>query len=255
MKEPNVGITSAIAAAARLTGVSSNYLTATAQRESAFDPAARSATSSAAGLYQFIESTWLSTLSRHGESLGIEDAGNLSRDEALALRFDPSLSALLAGALTADNAGALTSRLGRTPSDGELYAAHVLGAGGAADLIRAVQANPSTAAEDLFPAAARANRGLFYDGEGRPVSAAGLASKFNQLIGSATGYAAAEPPPVPALRAVSEVPASRPIRPVEGGARAVMLRGSSAPMALAPETIELLAQLDAPERARRQNKS
>lgn len=246
MAEPNVGIASAIAAAARATGVSATYLTATAQRESDFDPDARAGTSSAAGLYQFIESTWLSTLSRHAESLGIEDAASLSRDEALALRFDPALSALLAGALTADNAEALTARLGRQPNDGELYAAHVLGAGGAADLIRAARIDPAQSAAELFPAAASANRGLFYDAAGAAVSVTALADKFTRMIADAAGSL----PAVPETLA-SAVISSAPVRAIEEGVRAVMSRAGPAPLRLAPETIELLAQLEAPERAKR----
>ncbi len=247
MREPSVGIASAIMAAARLTGVSASYLTATAARESAFDAEAKASTSSASGLFQFIDSTWLETLERHGESLGIADAASMGREEALALRFDPRLSALLAGALTADNAEVLERRLGRPPGDGELYAAHVLGAGGAADLIRAAQRDPNQSAADLFPAAARANQGLFYARDGAPVSAAGLAAKFAGMIDD---LAPAVPTAAPGPIALPTAAIAEAVTPtvVQSPARS-WLEGVRTPLHLSPMTIELLAQLKAPERS------
>jgi hypothetical protein len=243
MREPSVGIASAIAAAARLTGVSASYLTATAARESGFDAQAKAATSSASGLFQFIDSTWLETLERHGESLGIADAASMDREQALALRFDPQLSALLAGALTADNAEILEQRLGRPPADGELYAAHVLGAGGAADLIRAAQRDPNQSAAELFPAAARANQGLFYGRDGAPVSAAQLTAKFAGMMNDLA----------PAIPAASPGPIALPTAAVEAAVSPVSLRawteGVRSPLQLSPMTIELLARLKAPERS------
>jgi hypothetical protein len=244
MREPNAAVASAIAAAASLTGVSARYLTAAAARESAFDPAAKAGTSSAAGLYQFIESTWLSTLSRHAPSLGLEREAGMAREDALALRFDPRLSALLAGALTADNADVLANRLGRVPTDGELYAAHVLGAGGAAQLARAAQKSPETSAVELFPAAARANHALFHDELGKPVGAAALSAKFSNMI-----HDLAMSPP---QQIAAAIPAETPLAASSvGDARFVALRGARAPLRLHPDTVEILAALEPPERAKR----
>ncbi len=52
-------IDGAIRDAARTTGASFEYLLTTAQIESNLNPAAQAATSSASGLYQFIDQTWL----------------------------------------------------------------------------------------------------------------------------------------------------------------------------------------------------
>src|SRR6266851_2874034 len=52
-------IAGAIKQAADTTGTSFEYLLATAKLESNFNPAAGASTSSAHGLYQFIEQTWL----------------------------------------------------------------------------------------------------------------------------------------------------------------------------------------------------
>ncbi len=185
-------VTAAIAEASRRTGVDVRYLQATAQRESGFDVNAKAATSSAAGLYQFIESTWLQTLERHGAQYGLNDANaeaGADRASLLSLRFDPHAAALMAGALTRENADALTGVLGREPDAGELYAAHVLGAGDATRLLQTASAAPETPAADLFPRAAAANRGLFYTPDGAPVTAEALRARFAGMMGEADGSA------------------------------------------------------------------
>jgi hypothetical protein len=80
----------------------------------------------------------------------------------MGLRKDPAAASAMAAAFTQKNAAFLTERLGRQPRDGELYIAHFLGANGAANLISAASKNPGAKAAELFPAAARANRSIFY---------------------------------------------------------------------------------------------
>ena len=101
-------------------------------------------------------------------------ADTAQRQAILDLRRDPRISATLAGALTQQNGEALGAALGHEPSAGDLYAAHVLGAKGAATLIATAKATPDRAAALDLPEAASANRGLFYDRAGRPRSAAEL---------------------------------------------------------------------------------
>jgi hypothetical protein len=69
----------------------------------------------------------------------------------------------MAGAFTPANAALLSERLGRSPSEGELYIAHFLGAGGAARLISAAGDTPNAGAAKYFPNAAAANTPIFYD--------------------------------------------------------------------------------------------
>ena len=64
------------------------------------------------------------------------------RAEILNLRKNPSINAQMAGALTRHNAARLKTRIGRDATDGELYMAHFLGAGGVARLINAAGNNP-----------------------------------------------------------------------------------------------------------------
>ncbi|KQP04615.1 lytic transglycosylase [Methylobacterium sp. Leaf93] len=185
----SAGVVDAIRSGARSTGTEFDYLLATAKRESSLDPSAKAATSSATGLFQFIEQTWLGTMKNAGPKLGlsayadaitarpdgtytVQDAS--ARQTILDLRRDPAVAATMAGALTQRNGEALTAALGREPTGGDLYAAHVLGARGAATLIAAAQASPARAAALDMPEAAAANRSLFYDKTGRTRGAAEL---------------------------------------------------------------------------------
>jgi hypothetical protein len=174
-------VTGAIHQASQATGTSFNYLLATAQVESGLNPQAGASTSSARGLFQFIETTWLATMKQAGPALGYgryadaitTDASGryvvrdpAMRSEILKLRSDPTANAVMAGAFTKANASALSERLGRSPSEGELYIAHFLGAGGAGRLIALAATNPNAKAADFFPHAAQANTSIFYDRTG-----------------------------------------------------------------------------------------
>ena len=191
----NTAVTGAIRHAARVTGADFKYLLATAQVESNFNPNARVATSSARGLFQFIEQTWLATLKEQGPALGYAPYANAiarlpSGEYAVTdpgmhrtimnLRSDPNANAVMAGAYTRANAGKLAERLGREPSEGELYVAHFLGSNGASRLIGLAESRPLTEAATIFPSAARANRSVFYDRNGR---ARGAGEVYRALLG------------------------------------------------------------------------
>lgn len=173
-------VKAAIARASTATGVDFQYLLAQARLESGLDPSARAATSSAAGLYQFTKGTWLQTLERHGAEHGLPwadaaiDQGRVRdpalRGQILALRFDPQVSALMAGELAGDNAAHLTAVLGRAPNAAELYLAHFLGAAGAGKFLTALSADPGQSAAALLPEAASANRAVFFGRGGAPRS-------------------------------------------------------------------------------------
>jgi hypothetical protein len=177
----------AIRRGAERTGVNFDYLLKTAQRESALDPEAKAATSSATGLFQFIDQTWLSMMRAEGPNHGLADAaraigqsadGRLTvadpamREQIMALRRDPQVASVMAGAFTQRNRETLSGALGREPDGGELYTAHVLGARGATELINAAATSPGRPAMQLFPDAAGANRSIFFDRAGRARSAA-----------------------------------------------------------------------------------
>ncbi|MGD9965241.1 MAG: transglycosylase SLT domain-containing protein [Hyphomonadaceae bacterium] len=190
-------VRAAIRRAADATGVNFSLLVETARRESAMNPHARAGTSSASGLFQFIESTWLDMVRRHGANHGLfaqaaalrNGANAETRSQILALRSDPEISARMAGELARENAATLQARLGRAPGAGELYAAHVMGPNGALRLIEAAQQGAANAVA-LFPREAAANRGLFY-ANGQPRSAQALLERLQ--IDADAGMGAASP--------------------------------------------------------------
>ncbi len=198
----------AIERAAQATGVDFGYLMRTAGRESGYNPAAKAPSSSAAGLFQFVEQTWLGALKHHGAKHGYSAfadliqnakdghfsvAGGDAHKAVMALRMDPKAASLMAGELASDNAAYLRGRVGREPTSGELYIAHFLGPKGSADLIEARQSRPGANAASLFPDAAAANPAIFYR-DGRTASVAELYANLTQ--GQTGAPAAAAPIPV-----------------------------------------------------------
>lgn len=201
-------VEAAIERASHATGVDFGFLMGTARRESGYNPKARAQGSSAAGLFQFVEQTWLATLKQHGPKYGYARYADLiekgtdgryrvSGDEArrtvMDLRLDPQAAALMAGELTSDHASYIRGRLGRSPTAGELYAAHFLGPQGSARLIEAAQTNPHASAAGLFPGAAQANPSIFYRG-GRAASVAELYADLTSTGGPESAAASPAPP-------------------------------------------------------------
>ncbi len=193
LAELPVQVALALSLASSSTGADYDYLLKTAQRESSFRSDAKATTSSAEGLFQFIDETWIRTVKDEGPALGLAgyadkitktDEGRYvianakDRDAILDLRRDPKISALMAGAFSRRNEERLAAGIGRAPTSGELYIAHLLGAGDASRLIRIRGVDMSIAAADLFPRAAAANRALFYR-SGKALSAGEL---YDRLI-------------------------------------------------------------------------
>jgi hypothetical protein len=190
-------VTGAIRQAAQSTGISFDYLLATARIESNLNPGAQAPTSSAKGLYQFVDQTWLGTMKQAGPALGYSQYANAitkgpdgrydvsdpgMRTEIMKLRSDPTASAMLAGAFTRINASQVSAAIGRQPTEGELYMAHFMGSDGAAKLIAAASSQPQASAPALFPQAAAANQTIFYNRSGTPRSVsevyANIAGRF-----------------------------------------------------------------------------
>lgn len=157
-------IVRAIETASTETGVDFSYLLKQASVESSFKADAKSKSSSATGLYQFIDSTWLDMMDRYGEDFGIDTEGK-SRKEILALRKDPETASFMAAAFASENEKSLNTNWGGDVGATELYFAHFMGANGAASFLNARDENPLQTAADIFPKAAKANRNVFYDRE------------------------------------------------------------------------------------------
>jgi hypothetical protein len=194
-------VAGAIKQASSLSGVSFHYMLTTAKMESDFDPSAGATTSSAHGLYQFIDQTWLGTVKEAGAQLGYGNyadaitrtsSGGYTVDDPvmkrsiMKLRDDPEAASSMAAALTQSNSFKLTGLLGRRPTDSELYMAHFMGVGGAAKLIANAQDNPQAVGARLFPNAASANRSIFYARDGRARSVSEVYSVLDARYASAS---------------------------------------------------------------------
>jgi hypothetical protein len=204
------GVVNSIRQAARATNVDFGLLMAQAQQESGFQTDAKASGSSATGLYQFIDSTWLGLVQRFGAKYGVgalaqqvstDASGRASvadpatRQQILDLRRDPRLSSALAAEYARQNKGELEQALGRPAGNADLYMAHFLGAGGAATFLKALASSGATPGAALLPEAAAANRGVFYDASGRALSVAQIYQSFSSKIGQqATQLAASAGP-------------------------------------------------------------
>ena len=205
-------VEAAIQRASSATGVDFSFLLGAAKRESGFNPQARATSSSAAGLFQFVDQTWLATLKKHGSKYGYARYAELiqqgsdgryyvggaeARRAVMDLRLDPHAAALMAGELASDHASYLRGRMGREPTGGELYAAHFLGPQNSAKLIEAARASPQATAAALFPDAAASNPSVFYH-QGRAVSVGELYANLTHTVDGAGSAVAPEPPAVAA---------------------------------------------------------
>ena len=203
-------VEAAIQRASTATGVDFTFLMKTANRESGYNPKAQAPSSSAAGLFQFVEQTWLSTLKQHGAKYGyaryadlitkgadgrLHVDGGEARKAVMDLRLDPHASSLMAGELTSDHAAYLRGRTGRAPTGGELYAAHFLGPSGSAKLIEAMQIRPGASAASLFPDAAASNRSIFYR-DGRPATVSEVYANLTRAGGTGRASPSIQAPQV-----------------------------------------------------------
>lgn len=112
----------------------SDYYASIRAAESSGNDAAKNPNSTATGRYQFIQGTW-DALRMKYPGLGLSSDG----------RTDPAQQDRAIRAFTADNAKAL-ARGGINVTNGALYAAHFLGAGGAVSVLRG---DPAALVSDL----------------------------------------------------------------------------------------------------------
>src|SRR5216683_2898864 len=163
-------VVSSIRQASRATSIDFGVLMAQAKEESGFRVDAKASGSSATGLFQFINSTWLSLVQRFGEKYGVGDlarqiatdstgqanvADPAVRERILGLRKDASLSAALAAEYARANKGEIERALGHPAGNAGLYLAHFLGAAGATALLKAVTQNGDALGAALLPSTER----------------------------------------------------------------------------------------------------
>lgn len=200
-------VVSAIQNASVKTGVDFDYLVNQARTESSFRPDVKASTSSATGLYQFIDQTWLGMVSQHGSKHGLgEEANAIQKDfqgryyvsndtqkEAiLNLRKDPEIASLMAAEFASGNQQYLENKTGKDVNSTDLYLSHFLGAGGASKFIKAMQEYPYKPAAHLLPSAASANKNIFYKSGGSMKSLTQIYNDFEAKFGEVTEVQIAE---------------------------------------------------------------
>ncbi|MBT7449556.1 MAG: transglycosylase SLT domain-containing protein, partial [Rhodospirillaceae bacterium] len=243
-------------------GVSFHYLLAKAAQESGFDSDAKASTSSATGLFQFTRGTWLDMMRRHGDELGFGDLASQVKESAtgrmtvlnedaeiqmLALRSDPDVSSRFAAQFASDNAQTLETSLGRDASPAELYFAHFLGAWGATALVTTAEQDPTKPAVDVLPAAANANKTVFFEDNGLARTAAGvidwLKDKFTDRLSETADVAALFDPAQQAKPAAPQAPmfSEGPTSPFDLGAAS--RSGDTNQMGISTYLLQMLSQM------------
>jgi hypothetical protein len=185
-KASPAAVEQALQRAAQATGLNSGVLRRIADRESRLDPTAGNPASSARGLMQFTQDTWLEVvrdfgprhgLGRQADALMTDRNGNIGARNwrelqgILRLRDDPHLSAVLAAERLRKARPALEDSLGRAASPADLYLVHLLGPTGARQFLAALRETPSRSSVDVVGNATKPNPGLFERrGRALPVS-------------------------------------------------------------------------------------
>lgn len=137
-------------------GLSTGFYNRLIQNESGGDSKARAQTSSATGIAQFTEGTWLGLFDKVFPALA-----NYDRAAKLALRTNDEMSRKMLERLTQENQQTL-ARSGIPANDTTLYLAHFLGAG---DAVKVLLANPNELAENIVKReSVEANRSVFKPG-------------------------------------------------------------------------------------------
>jgi hypothetical protein len=265
-------VLAAIRQASVRTGVDFGYLLQNARTESSLDSRAKADTSSAQGLYQFVESTWLEQIDKHGAEHGLQRAAEaVTRDakgnpvvadpglrgQILALRNDPRIAALMAAELAQDNKAGLENALQRKVNNTELYLAHFLGTGGATRLLSQRDTAPQSGAAQWLPEAAESNQHVFF-AKGRPVTVDQLYQRFAAKFGEADGTPAIAAPAPAAAKIAAVYGQSLPapaghvasLRSAAPAYRAVTALAEAGQQQLAELAYDLLRALSFPNEAR-----
>jgi hypothetical protein len=252
-----IAVLTAIQRASAATGSDFQYLLGTAMRESSLKPSAQSSTSSASGLFQFVEQTWYGLVKDYGAKYGLGSyadaiarggdgcyrADNASdRQAILALRGDPQVSALMAGEYAHQTKCEMEGALGRSVCGGELYAAHFLGADAACKLIAMNGAEPAAAAADAFPQAAASNKSVFYRADGTPKTVREVYDWATRQVAVPAAGATAPTAAASAMSAPDQNVESTLVALWQPNAGGFFHGGESAgPLALTPGVLDLLS--------------
>lgn len=194
-----LSVVQAILGASRKTGADPVLMMAMADKESSFDVNAEANTTTAVGLYQFLDQSWLEAIKQHGEKHGLsEEAAAIKvlpngrlhvedtdvRGRILDKRRDPMTAALMACERTLVAISQVKERVGADLSRSEGYMTHLLGTNGAGRLLETVATTPYKSSVSVFPKAAAANRALFYASRAKPLTSLELHGRISKQVDS-----------------------------------------------------------------------
>ena len=179
------------------TGVDFTFLMELAKVESNFNPTVRAKKSSAAGLFQFTDNSWLEAIRIFGADYGLKDYAtrvklidNVKHEQqqiarslqqqVLALRLNPRLSTLLAAENIKRNLRNLSYKTRREPGRTDLYLSHFFGLNGALMFLKTLDEEPTAIAGDIFPGAAASNLAVFQNQEQQPRTVAEVYRWFDR---------------------------------------------------------------------------
>jgi hypothetical protein len=149
--------------AAQATNTDPAFMLALADKESSLLPNRKAQTSSAEGLFQFADGTWLEVLRRYGSRHGYRSeakaiqivrarpvvSDRTQRERILNLRRDPYLSALMTGEMITTHRKILAGKVARDSSFAELYIAHFLSVQGASRFMELLRDGPGRPSEGV----------------------------------------------------------------------------------------------------------
>lgn len=175
MTRPTSETDTALRKASATGGVDYATLYALAGTESNFNANAKAGTSSAAGMFQFTEGTWKYMTTKLYPQYGYTAAD----------RFDGEKSGVMAALYVKDIGKTLEKGTGKKPTIGDIYLGYFMGPGGAVQFIKAMDKNPQALSSEVFPKEAAANKNLFFNKDGTPMT---LADTYAKLTGRISSY-------------------------------------------------------------------
>ncbi len=143
---------------AKIVGVDPALLLTIGMVESSLKPEAGAGSSSAKGLFQFIDGTWSLMLKKYANKYGIPSNAS---------PYDPVANALLGAEYIREGVDTVSKVVkGRQVNAADIYMSHFMGPQGATDFIKGLQSNPNAIAANTFPGPAKANRSIFAEDKG-----------------------------------------------------------------------------------------
>ncbi len=171
-KHRSANVEAAIREGSRVTGMDEAILNAIAYKESTFNPNAKAPTSTAKGLFQFLDGTWKSMVSRYGSKYGVP---------ANASPYDPLSAAIMGGAFLKHEIYPEIKKVRPNPNATDLYMGHFMGPVGGRNWLRNMTNNPNGIAARDFPVQAKANQWVYWDkGTGRARTYAEIYDVFSR---------------------------------------------------------------------------